>query len=244
MNGGAAPQTTLRHGTRLRAETFEFCFDGRTYLAQRGDTAASALLAAGVRVFNRSIKYRRPRGILCLGPEEPNALLTVGNMSRVPNVPAPQLLLEPGVELCSQNRWPSLRFDLASLFLGAGASYWGAGFYYKTFIWPSWRTYEGLIRRLAGLGPAPSSSDLPRANVCHLTADVVIAGAGAAGLSAALTAARGGARVILCEREPALGGTRIRSGNDRWYQRRRVAPTLARGTDPTRNDRPDPNGAD
>ena len=145
-----------RVGTRMTPDAFTFQFDGRSYPAQQGDTAASALTAAGVRLLNRSIKYRRPRGLLALGPEEPNALLTVGaGPDCVPNVPAPQLLLRPDMALFSQNRWPTLRVDLASLLLTPGRSLWGAGFYYKTFMWPSWRTYEPLIRRLAGLGRAP-----------------------------------------------------------------------------------------
>ncbi len=196
----------LRTGARITAETFEFHFDGRPYAAQRGDTAASALSAAGVRAFNRSIKYRRLRGLLACGPEEPNALLSVGDPPcGIPNVPAPMVRVRPGMRLYSQNRWPSLRFDVASV-LRLGAGFWGAGFYYKTFMWPSWRFYEGLIRRLAGLGPAPGASSLPRAAVRHEDADVLVAGAGAAGLHAALAAARAGKRVIVCEREPAIGG--------------------------------------
>jgi len=196
----------LRSGRRITAETFEFRFDGRSYAAQRGDTAASALSAAGVRALGRSIKYRRLRGLLALGPEEPNALLTVGDgPDRIPNVPAPLLRVTPGMRLYSQNRWPSLRFDIAAV-LQLGAGFWGAGFYYKTFLWPSWKFYEGLIRRLAGLGPAPLASSLPIAKVRHLDADVLIAGAGAAGLCAALEAARAGERVILCEAQPQAGG--------------------------------------
>ena len=203
----SAQPTTVRSGTRITPETFSFRFDGREFLAQRGDSAAAALLAAGVRFVNRSIKYRRPRGLFAHGPEEPNALLTVGKRPAwIPNVSAPQLLVTPGMLLTSQNRWPSLRFDVASLALRPGASLWGAGFYYKTFMWPSWRTYESLVRRLAGLGYAPEECELPRARVEHLAADVLVAGAGAAGLMAALVAARGGARVVLCEREPVLGG--------------------------------------
>jgi sarcosine oxidase subunit alpha len=199
-------QSPLRAGSRITAERFTIEFDGRPYPAQQGDTAASALLAAGVRLLNRSIKYRRPRGLLACGPEEPNSLLTLGDApALIPNVPAPQLRLRPGLRLYSQNRWPSLRFDLASV-LQAGAGFWGAGFYYKTFLLPSWRVYEGLIRRLAGLGPAPGRADRPPTTVSHLEADLVVAGGGPAGLAAALAAARSGARVILCEREPALGG--------------------------------------
>ena len=101
----------LRRGTRLRAERLCFSFDGRTYTAQAGDTAASALLANRVRLVGRSVKYRRARGVLSAGPEEPNALLTVGTRPTViPNVPAPQLVLRDGLVLRSQNRWLRRKF--------------------------------------------------------------------------------------------------------------------------------------
>ncbi len=198
--------TTRRKGARLSPETLGFTFDGRSYSAQVGDTAASALLAAGVRAMGRSVKYRRLRGVMTAGPEEPNALLTVGaKPANVPNVPATQLKLRDGLVLESQNRWPTLRFDLTAL-LQLGSAYFGAGFYYKTFIWPKWRFWEGLIRRLAGLGAAPGRSDLPAPSYEHTHCDVLVAGAGAAGLAAALAAARTGASVVLAEREPSVGG--------------------------------------
>jgi NADPH-dependent 2,4-dienoyl-CoA reductase/sulfur reductase-like enzyme len=196
----------VRQGSRLAPGSVAFRFDGRDYLGQRGDSAASALLANGQRLLGRSAKYRRLRGLLAAGPEEPNGLLTVGNPpALIPNVSAPSLVLREGLELRSQNRWPTLRFDVASL-LQAGGGFLGAGFYYKTFMWPSWRFYEPIIRRLAGLGAAPGESVLPAVAIEHLSCDVLVAGGGAAGLAAALSAARAGARVVLCEREPVLGG--------------------------------------
>lgn len=195
-----------RHGTRLGTERVKFTFDGRGFDGQVGDTATSALLANGVRLVGRSIKYRRPRGILTAGPEEPNALFTVGERPfLVPNVPGPQLALRDGLVIRSQNRWPTLRCDLLSL-LQAGGGFFGAGFYYKTFIWPSWKPYERIIRNLAGLGKAPQSCNLGDVSTEHLSCDVLIGGAGPAGLAAALAAARAGAKVILCEREPVCGG--------------------------------------
>jgi len=183
-----------------------FSFDGRQFEARQGDTAASALLAAGVKLIGRSVKARRLRGVLTAGPEEPNALLTVGtDPDVIPNVPATQLVLKDGMLLRSQNRWPSLRYDVASL-LQAGGGLFSAGFYYKTFIWPSWHAYESLIRSLAGLGAAPGACNLPPVSVEHLSCDVLVAGGGAAGLTAARAAARSGARVVVCEREPVLGG--------------------------------------
>jgi sarcosine oxidase subunit alpha len=198
--------TTSRRGLRLGEGTFSFNFDGRRYQAREGDTAASALLANGVRLMGRSIKARRRRGVLTAGPEEPNALLTVGDsFNCIPNVAAPQLVLRAGLLLRSQNRWPSLKFDVASV-LQAGGGILGAGFYYKTFMWPSWHTYEPLIRRLAGLGSAPAACTLPQASIENFSCDVLIGGGGVAGLTAARAAARAGARVVVCEREPCLGG--------------------------------------
>ncbi len=197
---------SARRGTRLTAGVVRFSFDGRQYIARAGDTAASALLANGVMAFGRSVKYRRLRGVLAAGPEEPSALLTVGvTPTIIPNVPAPQVRLRDGMVLHSQNRWPSLHWDLASA-LQAGGGFLGAGFYYKTFMWPSWRTYEPLVRSLAGLGQAPTACDLPTVRVEHLSCDLLVAGAGPAGLAAALAAARAGARVVVVEREPVAGG--------------------------------------
>ncbi len=195
-----------RCGLRLRDQPLSFSFDGVEVPAQAGDTVSSALLAHGIRLIGRSVKARRRRGVLTAGPEEPNALVTVGmGPALIPNVPATQLQVRNGLAVRSQNRWPCLRWDLASL-LQAGGGLFSAGFYYKTFMWPSWRSYEPMIRSLAGLGSAPQACSLAGASLEHLSCDVLVAGGGPAGLIAALSAARSGARVVLCEREPALGG--------------------------------------
>jgi heterotetrameric sarcosine oxidase alpha subunit len=195
-----------RRGVRLSEQSFQFSFDGRQLSAQQGDTLASALFANGYRLVGRSFKYRRRRGLLTAGVEEPNGLVTVGSGPfQVPNVPSPQLRLAAGMVIASQNRWPTLRFDLASL-LQFAKGFLGAGFYYKTFMWPSWRFYEPLIRRLAGLGPAPADCNVMPPEVRNLECDVLIAGGGPAGLAAALAAARSGARVVLCERDSTCGG--------------------------------------
>jgi sarcosine oxidase subunit alpha len=195
-----------RVGRRLGLQPVRFRFDGQEHTGYEGDTAASALLANGVRLYGRSVKYRRPRGVLTAGWDEPNALLTLGAPGTgVPNLPATVLPVAEGREFNSQNAWPSVRHDLSSWF-GIGGSLFGAGFYYKTFIWPSWRAYEGMIRRLAGFGPAPRVCTAPSPRVEHLHCDVLIVGAGAAGLAAALAASGAGAQVVVCEREPECGG--------------------------------------
>ena len=169
-------------------------------------TLASALLANGVRLVGRSFKYHRPRGIVGSGFAETNALVQLGGGPRTePNAVATRIALHEGLEATSVNCWPSVGFDLAAL-IDRFSRFLSAGFYYKTFMWPSWRLFEGVIRRLAGLGRAPSLPDPDhyRAHTRHC--DVLVIGGGSAGLAAARTAAENGAEVLLVEAEPKFGG--------------------------------------
>ncbi|WP_439596789.1 sarcosine oxidase subunit alpha family protein [Falsiroseomonas sp.] len=192
-----------------RAQPLRFTFDGHAYQGHAGDTLASALLANGVRLVGRSFKYHRPRGIWGLGSEEPNALVELRSGGRQePNTRATTAELFEGLAARSQNRWPSLRFDVMAVngLLGPLLS---AGFYYKTFMWPSsfWeKVYEPLIRRAAGLGRAATAPDPDRYESMHAHCDVLVVGAGPTGLAAALAAARTGARVILADEDFVLGG--------------------------------------
>jgi NADPH-dependent 2,4-dienoyl-CoA reductase/sulfur reductase-like enzyme len=120
-----------------RTRRLRFSFDGRRHEGFAGDTLAAALLADGVRLVGRSFKYHRPRGVLTAGPEEPNALVELRSGARCePNTRATVVELYDGLEAQSQNRWPSLRFDLLAL-NGLFSPLLGAGFYYKTFMWPA-----------------------------------------------------------------------------------------------------------
>jgi sarcosine oxidase subunit alpha len=192
-----------------RSKPLAFHFDGRRLTGYQGDTLASALLGAGVRVVGRSFKYHRPRGILCCGSEEPNALVELRTGARSePNTRATTVALFDGLEAQSQNRWPSLAFDVGAI-NSLLAPLFMAGFYYKTFMWPpvAWeKVYEPLIRRAAGLGRASRQADPDRYEKVHAFCDVLIVGAGPAGLAAALSAGRCGARVILCDEDFLLGG--------------------------------------
>ena len=199
-----------------RVAPLSFTFDGARYVGLVGDTLASALLANGVHLVGRSFKYHRPRGILSAGPEEPNALVTVKrDGGRVtPNLRATQIELYDNLVADSQNRWPSLRHDFGA-FAGPLSPLFPAGFYYKTFMGPRWlgsnwawtSLYEPLIRRAAGLGHAPASPDPDRYASRYAHCDVLVVGAGPAGLCAALAAGQAGARVILCDEQPELGGS-------------------------------------
>ncbi|MBZ8134011.1 sarcosine oxidase subunit alpha family protein [Afifella sp. IM 167] len=197
-------------GSRIdRSRPFTFTFDGSPVEAFAGDTIASALMASGRSIVARSFKYHRPRGIFSAGAEEPNALVTVGSGGeREPNVNAATRLAAPGLEVSGQNAWPSVDRDIGAV-NQVFAPFFGAGFYYKTFIGPlrrSWMWYEPAIRRAAGMGSASLDPDPARYEKANVFADLLVVGAGPAGLAAALAAGRAGARVILAEAEPGPGG--------------------------------------
>jgi methylglutamate dehydrogenase subunit C len=189
-----------------------FTFDGKSYLAQQGDTLAAALLRNDIGLVGRSFKYHRPRGIMTAGVEEPNALVTVGEGGRSePNTRATDVFVYEGLVATSQNRWPSLSFDMGAV-LGLAAPIFSAGFYYKTLFGSAkrWMFYEYFIRKAAGLGNAPTQTDPDRFSQRAAFCDVLVVGAGPAGLQAALDAAEAGKRVILVEQDSILGPSLIR----------------------------------
>ena len=192
-----------------RQKTLEFQFDGKTYQGHPGDTLASALLANGVRLMGRSFKYHRPRGPLTAGSEEPNAIVALRSGARQePNARATVAELYDGLTARSQNHVGRLSFDLLAV-NDLLSPFFAAGFYYKTFMWPKafWeKLYEPIIRRAAGLGSLSGQPDPDLYDKGFLHCDLLIIGAGPAGLAAALTAGRSGADVILADEDFVLGG--------------------------------------
>ena len=187
-----------------RSGLIEFTFDGVKHRAHPGDTVGSALAAAGVKTLSRSFKYHRPRGLLCCAGHCPNCLVQIGGEA---NVRACRRPVEAGMEVRSQNAWPSLDRDLMSL-AGLGAPLMPVGFYYKTFIRPArlWPLYERVLRRAAGLGSVDEDAVPGEGDKQYLHADVAVVGAGPAGIAAAAAAAREGARVLLFDENPEAGG--------------------------------------
>ncbi len=212
------PFRTSEGGRIDRQRPIAFEFDGRRLTGCHSDTLASALLANGVHLVGRSFKYHRPRGIVSAGAEEPNALVTIdrGNGRITPNLRATQAELYDGMRARSQNRFPSLSFDLGAV-SNAISPLLSAGFYYKTFMWPRsfWRhVYEPAIRAAAGLGRAPAAADPDRYLQQYMHCDVLIIGAGPAGLAAALAAAARKARVVVCDEQAELGGSLLTENSE------------------------------
>lgn len=206
----SAQKNRVATGGRVdRSKPVRFSFDGKTYYGYQGDSLASALLANGVTLVGRSFKYHRPRGIVTAGPEEPNALVEIGTGAyREPNTRAPQVELYDGLVTTSQNRWPSLDFDIGAI-NSVASRLLPSGFYYKTFKWPKdgWMFYEKFIRRAAGLGTGSTETDPDRYDKVYGHCDVMVVGGGPAGIAAALSAGRAGARVVLVDEQSELGGS-------------------------------------
>ncbi|NYT70855.1 sarcosine oxidase subunit alpha family protein [Halomonas sp. QX-2] len=221
----------LNTGGRIdRSRTLSFTFNGQRYQGHPGDTLASALLANGIDIVNRSFKYSRPRGIVAAGAEEPNAIVQLGSSeaAQVPNVRATQQALYDGLTASSTNGWPNVQRDLMGLFGKLGGQFMPPGFYYKTFMAPAsmWLTYEKYIRKAAGLGRSPMEADPDNYDHFNQHCDVLVVGAGAAGLAAALAAARSGARVMVADEQEEMGGSLLASREtlegkpaDQWVAR-------------------------
>ena len=207
--------------SKLIDETYKisFKFNGRTYYGYKGDTLASALLANDIHLVGRSFKYHRPRGIMTAGSEEPNGIVQLHkNTSRTePNVRATEIEIYEGLEASSQNCWPSVNFDIGGInnFLSPILP---AGFYYKTFMWPSsfWEKYEYFIRKSAGLGKSPTEPDPDIYEHKYIHCDVLIIGAGISGILAAKTAAKNGYKTLLVDEKPYLGGSTIYQNSEHF----------------------------
>jgi heterotetrameric sarcosine oxidase alpha subunit len=206
---GLSQKNRISGGLIDRSKPLNFRFDGQLYTGFCGDTLASALLANNVRLVGRSFKYHRPRGILTAGSEEPNALVTIGSgASEDPNCRATTTQLFDELIAKSQTKIGSLSFDLMAI-NDLLSPMLGAGFYYKTFMWPAafWeKLYEPLIRKAAGLGSLSGEADPDRYDKGYLHCDLLVIGSGPSGLMAALSAAESGLRVILADEDFCLGG--------------------------------------
>ena len=195
-------------GGRLqRDQVIHFRFNGKTYQGLEGDSLASALLANGVSLTARSFKYHRPRGIVGSGYEEPGTLVELKHDEESGNQPATVIPLREGLDAFSINCWPSPDIDVMAvnqLF----AKLIPAAFYYKTFMWPNWHLFEPSIRKAAGLANAPDKLvHKGHYEIRNAHCDVLIAGAGPAGLIAALMAGRSGIRVIIADDGAEPGGS-------------------------------------
>jgi sarcosine oxidase, subunit alpha len=207
-------------------------YNGRDFEGYDGDTVASLLYAGGERLFSRSLKYHRPRGLYSMDAECSNTLMRVDGR---PNINTENTLARHGMTVAPQNVPGSLRRDPLGL-LDRLSFAMPAGFYYKVFHKPArlWPLALKGIRRAAGLGKLdPHAVFNDRCDEIYPNTDVCVVGGGVAGLSAALAAAQYGLRVILLEARPHLGGfcdyrTRADGQGTLLYQKARELAAKAR----------------
>ena len=199
MRLGEQPGEVIDRGT-----AFDFTWNGHRYGAYAGDTVVSALAAAGVRVFSRSFKYHRRRGVMSASFLDPGCTVQIGDE---PNVRGAHRRVEAGMAVKAQNVWPTLRVDAKAANQVVGR-FLSPGFYYKTFIKPQrlWPAYQRVLKRFASGGHMSPVGSAGYYDKRYIHPDVLVAGGGPAGMSAAIAAAAGGARVVLVEEEYDLGG--------------------------------------
>ena len=203
---------TTSGGLIDRTKTVNFQFDGKDYSGFAGDTLASALLANGVRVIGRSFKYHRPRGAWGAWFDDPNAIMNIRlGKDELPNCPATTTPLLEGMQAQAVNAFPSAQNDIKGV-LDRFSRFMPAGFYYKMFMWPDWHLFEPIIRKMAGLGHLdPTEIEGYQSEQVHDQCDVLVVGAGAAGLTAAREAAAAGKSVLLVDDHPEVGGALYRT---------------------------------
>ncbi|CAM4089096.1 Sarcosine oxidase subunit alpha [Pseudomonas reidholzensis] len=188
-----------------RERPLRFSFDGQDYPGFSGDSIASALLGNGRWLLSRSFKYHRPRGPLSLAGQDANTLVQLPDE---PNVLADLHPATDGLVVAGQNFSGSLDND-RDAYLGKFSRFMPVGFYYRSFYKPKgmWKVWEPLIRKKAGLGVLDLGFKPQYHDKAYLFVDVAIIGGGPAGLRAALDAANAGAKVLLIEQQPVLGGS-------------------------------------
>lgn len=194
-------------GSKNSFRTIAFTFNGQRMFGRPDDTLASALMANGVRVIGRSLKYHRPRGLFGYGPEDPGSMVAVRDGHGFePAIRAGQVRLVEGLDVATVSGWPSPRFD-AGAAAQLAAPIINAGFYYKTFMWPNWNWFEGAIKRCTGFGRARDVPDTRQRMHRHDTCDVLIIGSGPAGLAAGRALLGSGLRIVIADDQPRCGGS-------------------------------------
>ena len=188
-----------------KSEPVTIYFEGKPITAYKGESVASALYASGMRIFTRSFKYHRPRGLLCVSGRCPNCMM---NVDGSPNVRSCVEPVREGLRIEHQNAWPSLSRDFFSI-VGKLNRFLPVGFYYKMFHKPRfiWPIARKILRNMAGLGSVKNdASPNEEFDQMYIHTDVTVVGGGPAGISAALEASKLGVKVVLVDDQIDLGG--------------------------------------
>ncbi len=188
-----------------RGQPIEFQFEGARYRGFAGDVLSSALWANDVRLLGRSFKYHRPRGIYSLAGHDANVIVENGTRT---NMRGDTLAVTAGMDVRSVNTVGGLQRDRLKITERFGRLL-PVGFYYKAFHTPRrlFPFYENQMRKVAGLGrinPTNRSTPSPKD---YAFCDLLVVGAGPAGLAGAIAAAEQGLDVMIVDEQPRPGGS-------------------------------------
>jgi hypothetical protein len=186
--------------------SIRFRFAGRSLVGQQGDTIATALLRNGVRVFDRSMKRRRKRGVSCFEGQCMSCLLRVDDTADVLACRTP---LVADMDVRPQLAMPTPLFDLRAPLHSLGFRLFGTELYYRFLTRPVWANHLWMqfLSRMAGRGrlaaaqttPAPLPYERRRV-------PVLVVGGGVSGIGAALAVSAQGMPVLLVDRGAVPGG--------------------------------------
>ena len=172
-------------------------FDGEAIAADRRDTVASALIAAGELMTSRSAKYRRPRGAYCLLGDCGTCLVRVNGQ---PNVRACLTPVRDGMQVASQNSYGDL--DPTALI---DAVFPGGIDHHHLVVYPRLANsvMQGVARNLTGFGTLPDHDHgapaIDASREDHAP-EVLVVGAGRAGRIVATALLAAGVDVLLLDR--------------------------------------------
>ncbi|MDA8646203.1 2Fe-2S iron-sulfur cluster-binding protein [Porticoccaceae bacterium] len=188
-----------------RNKPIQFSFEGQHISGFQGDTIASAMISNQSWLLSRSFKYHRPRGPLTMAGQDANTLV---QLPSDPNALADKQLISENLMVKGQNYSGSLSRDRGAI-LGLFSRFLPVGFYYKAFFKPRgiWQKWAPFIRKKAGLGAIDTQLQPDYYDKEYLFCDVLVVGAGPAGMQAAIDCAAAGADVLLVEENPITGGS-------------------------------------
>ncbi|MBO8178950.1 MAG: FAD-dependent oxidoreductase [Archaeoglobus sp.] len=192
-----------------RGKEVTIYFNDQPVKAYEGETVAAALYAAGVRVFSRSFRWHRPRGFFCAIGKCSACMMEVDG---IPNVRTCKVYVRDGMQVRTQSGLPDAEKDVFSILDDVIDKVFPHGSHYSKFT-TSKKVREFMVKRMrkfTGFGNPPRAVFQGRAELEEIETDVLVVGGGPGGMSAAINAGKYGAKVLLVDENPFLGGQLVK----------------------------------